>query len=309
MSLHRTLDFIFRQPAPAAPIHDLRGWWRRHCDATRSFSSPGALAVVTGFLSDRLGYAFASGYQSAVHAAWPNLDPQRVAALCVSEANGNGPRDMQTQIQLRGDTVIVSGEKSFATLGTFAQELLVVGRVGEVAGRPRLGIVLVDSDASGAQLTPHKALSFAPEIPHAHLQLDVRVPAHRLSPDDGWDHLVKPFGAMEDALVRAAICGHLVGVARYRSWPVEELDALGAAATALAAFDVATDLRSAAVWRVLEATLVYADTTIAQADQRLTKAAADDLNDEVAQRWVRDRPLMFLARGRRAARLSRARRN
>ena len=308
MSLHRTLDFILRQPAPAAPIHGLRGWWRRHRDAARSFASPGALAVVTGFLSDRLSYAFASGYQNALHAAWPSLDPERVVSLCVTEATGNGPRDIHTSISLHGDQVTVRGEKNFATLGGFADDLLVVGRVGEIAGRPRLGVVHLDPSDAGVQLLPLKALSFVPEIPHSHVHIDTSVAAQRLSPDDGWDRLVKPFGALEDALVRAAVCGHLVGVARARQWPIDELDTLAAAAQALAAFDVATDMRSPAVWRALEATLKHVDRAIGAADQRLCDDAAADHHDEIAARWVRDRPVLQVAQGRRAARIARVRR-
>ncbi len=308
MSLHRTLDFILRQPAQAAPIHGLRGWWRRHRDAARSFPSPGALAVVTGFLSDRLSYAFASGYQNAVHAAWPSLDPERVVSLCVTETTGNGPRDIQTSISLRGDQVAVRGDKSFATLGGFSEDLLVVGRVGEVADRPRLAVVHLDAGSPGVQVLPLKALAFTPEIPHAHIRIDATAAAQRLSPDDGWDHLVKPFGALEDALVRAAVCGHLVGVARVRRWPVDELDTLAAAAHALAAFDVATDMRSPVVWRALEATLKHVDRVIGAADQRLCDDAAADPLDEFAARWVRDRPVLNVARGRRAASIARVRR-
>ncbi|MCO4764030.1 MAG: hypothetical protein KC502_21125 [Myxococcales bacterium] len=309
MSLHRTLDFVFRQPADAAPIHDLRGWWRRHRDVAQRFSDPGSLAIVAGFLADRVGYAFASGYQCALHAVWPEIEPTRVVSLCVTEQTGNGPRQMHTRLELVGDQVTVKGEKTFATLANFADDLLVVGKMGEFSGRPKLGVVRLEPGDPGVSMEVMDELLFAPEVSHVHLTLDTQVSAQRLSADDGWNGLVKPFGALEDALVRAAVCGHLIGVARARGWQDDLVDTLSAVALALATFDGQTDLRSHAVWRTLEATLKAADRIIAEADELLSAEAEADESDEVAHRWLRDRMLLDVGKGRRTARLARARKS
>ncbi len=313
MRLHRVLDYVFRQPVPAAPILDGQTWWRRHRDLAAVFPQPGALAVVAGFVSDRVAWAFASGYQSALRALEPALGPDDLAALCVTEHAGNGPRDIATTVELRGDRVRVRGTKSFVTLGTLATDLLVVGVSGELRGRPRLSVVRLRADDPGVRVTLSSPTPFAPELPHGVLEIDTEVPVERLNPGDGWDRQIKPFGGLEDALVRAALCGHLIAVGRASGWPDAELENLASCAVTLAAFDDVGDLRSPAVWRALEGALGQADAAFGAANARLEggvstpQAAPEGPAMSAAERWLRDRALVNVAGKRRHARTARAR--
>ena len=55
-------------------------------------------ALLGGFDADRVGWAFASGYQAALRALLPELPADAVAAFCVTEESGNRPRDIHTRI-------------------------------------------------------------------------------------------------------------------------------------------------------------------------------------------------------------------
>ncbi len=99
----------------------LERWWSMYQDLT---GSSGERARAGGRASDRLGFAFASGYQAAAERMF---GAGRKTALCATEAGGNHPRRIQTTL-LDGR---VTGEKTFVTLGTHADRLAVVARVGE----------------------------------------------------------------------------------------------------------------------------------------------------------------------------------
>lgn len=51
-------------------------------------ADPFEAAVVGGLTADRLGYAFAAGYASALRRLVPTLDQATSACLCVTEAGG-----------------------------------------------------------------------------------------------------------------------------------------------------------------------------------------------------------------------------
>ena len=86
------------------------------CDSPGADST--ALAIAGGFAADRVGWAFASGYQAALRALVPGLSHDTLAAFCVTEAEGNRPRDIRTTIVPQPDgTLRIDGSKRWTTLG------------------------------------------------------------------------------------------------------------------------------------------------------------------------------------------------
>jgi hypothetical protein len=83
--------------APRA-IKDVNDWWHSWRSLEAAGTEPAALSIAGGFAADRVGWAFASGYQAALRALIPGLPQATLAAFCVTEVEGNHPRHMRTTI-------------------------------------------------------------------------------------------------------------------------------------------------------------------------------------------------------------------
>ncbi|MGW4631402.1 acyl-CoA dehydrogenase family protein [Nocardia sp. NPDC004415] len=249
-------------------------------------------AVIAGFGSAGTGPAFLGGYQEALRALVPTLDPADLVSMCATEAGGGRPSAIATTVTEDG---LVTGTKSFATLGTFATRFLVIARAGERPdGRPALRAVLVPAGAA-AVVTPLPELPFAPEIPHASVEFDAAPGV--LLPGDGYTDYLKPFRTVEDVHVLAAVLGQLLRVARQAQWPaeaVEQLLAVFAGVRGLGGENPASAGVHIALGGVFE---------------RLTRLRAEleplwnRVDPEVRRRWERDAPLLGVAGKVRAARL------
>jgi len=97
------LRFLLTEPPTPAPLGSVEDWWTRHLPLSSRFSLPVDVAFAGGFAADRLGYAFASGYHSALRTLFPQLPPQHRYALCVTEAGGGHPSAMQTRLTGPGE--------------------------------------------------------------------------------------------------------------------------------------------------------------------------------------------------------------
>lgn len=209
-------------------------WWKRHEKVGVRFATNAARAFAGGFAADRLGYAFASGYQEALGALVPALMGVR-SAFCITEKGGTAPSALDTHFELKGDHYEVSGHKTHVTLGAHAEELLIVGHIGlDDHERRRIRVARVPANREGVELTARPDYPFAPEIPHAQLSLTrVRVSQDEVLEGDGYDEYVKPFRTTEDLHVTAAIVGHLMRMGRLSGWGPAELEALTAFAAAI----------------------------------------------------------------------------
>src|SRR6185295_12162882 len=150
-------------------------WWQTHLHVA-SGSSPAIAAVLGGFSADRLGYAFASGYTAALDRLLGG--PTQRRSLCATEARGAQPSQIECRLDLdAAGGGRLSGEKSFATLGHLADELVIVATVGRDAeGRNQLRVARIPSNREGVQFGEPVRPTFVPELPHAPLRLhDVRV--------------------------------------------------------------------------------------------------------------------------------------
>lgn len=292
MTVHALLDHLLTADPSPAPIADVDAWWARVQDLP--FEESGARAAAGGFAADRLGWAFASGYQAALRRLVPGLDGK--VALCATEAEGNRPRHIETRLE----DGRVTGTKSFVTLGTAADRLLVVATDGvDAAGRNRLKVVVVSADAPGVTVRAQPELPFVPEIDHATLVLE-GAPGEVL-PGDGYADYVKPFRTVEDLHVHAALYGWLIQIGRRAGWADELLEGAFTLLTATVGL-CGADPSSVGVHRALGGIL---DGTLDLLEA--TEPAWAAVDEETRGRWARDQPLLRVAGSARAARLAKAR--
>jgi acyl-CoA dehydrogenase len=216
-----SLYAVLATPPDPEPIASVEAWWQRYQTSTSVLSPPAHLpidqAILGGFLSDRVGYAFASGYQAALRALIPDLPSDRLASLCMTERGGGHPRAVETRLdadpsQERPDAYRLNGHKRWATLCAETGVLLVAASTGTgEGGQNRLRLVRVESQTPGVTLHAMPAPPFTAEIGHAEVELEGVLVAERdIYPGDGFARYVRPFRTVEDIHVFAAIFAYLV---------------------------------------------------------------------------------------------------
>ncbi|MBU8895056.1 acyl-CoA dehydrogenase family protein [Corallococcus sp. M34] len=297
------LRFLLTQPCEPPALDGVEAWWQRHRALLPRFPDAADLALAGGFGADRLGYAFASGYHAAHRRLFPQLPAERPTALCATEPGGAHPSAIQTRLVADGEGWRLDGEKTFVTLGTRAELLLVVATEGQDAqGRNRLRLVAVEARAPGVQVEALPELPFVPEIPHAGLRLDrVQVSAADVLPGDGYARYLKPFRTVEDCHIQLALVGWMLQLGRRHGWPErvrEELLALAVMLRGVSRADPSAPETHVALGGALE--LVRRALTSAEPEW----ARVDALTRE---RWERDRRLLDVAGKVRAKRLIAAR--
>jgi hypothetical protein len=287
--------------AVAPPCESVAEWWPRH--RAIAAEHPGSIeqAIVGGFVADRVGWAFASGYQAALHALFADAPSDKLCALCVTEADGNSPKAIRSSLQASSGGWILNGAKKWTTLGPDGSLFFVAAR-DEAASHDRAAIKLarVSSNAPGVEIQAMPATKFVPEVPHAQLKFqDVKVDS--LLPGDGYDLYVKPFRTVEDIHVQAAVLAYLMREAQRLSWPghwIERLSALLAALSTLSNMppsNAETHIGLAGALRISAG-------LIGETEEFWLKSAADP----AALRWRRDRELLQVASKARELRAERA---
>jgi alkylation response protein AidB-like acyl-CoA dehydrogenase len=303
--MHPAIDACLRAPTAVPERDSVAAWWPRWRDGAARADGSAAQALLGGFDADRVGWAFAAGYQAALRALLPELPAGRVAAFCVTEDAGNRPRDIRTRITPSADGgATIDGAKRWTTLGPDSSELLVVGAMPPRAGetRPQLRVARVAVGTPGLQLLPMPETRFVPEVPHARVQLDgVHVGAAALLDGDGYERYVKPFRSIEDAHVTLAVLAYLLREARQRAWPRSVAERL-CAALALLADLAAAPADSPAVHVALAGALAQAQALYEEAG----RLWAQQGQDPAAQRWQRDSALFAVASSARSQRAARA---
>lgn len=302
--MNAALTHCLQAPTRVPERHSVADRWPRWRDGSASADGTAAMAMLGGFDADRVGWAFAAGYQAALRALLPSLPTDAVAAFCVTEEAGNRPRDIHTRFTPRDDgDWSIDGAKRWTTLGPDSSLLLVVGALPRVEGtsQPRLKVACVATGTPGLQLLPMPDTRFVPEVPHARVRLDaVRVQASALLPGDGYASYVKPFRTLEDTHVTLAVLAYLLRESRARLWPASFAERSCAVMTVLA--EVASAPADApATHVVLAGALALARSLYAEAGALWAATPGDP----AAHRWLRDAPLFDVAstaRGQRAAR-------
>lgn len=278
-------ELLLRSPAAPSAFVDVGASYARLESMDASWTGSIDRAAAGGFVADRLGVAFLAGYRAALQRLDPTLSR---ASLCATEEGGAHPRAIRSRIEPRDGAFVLSGVKSFATLASHAQALLVVASVGESDGKNRLRVARIPSARAGVTIRERAPLPFAPELPHAELMLEsVRVEASEILDGDGYERVLKPFRTVEDAHVLAATVGYLVQIAR-RFGPMEaQIEA--ALATLAALREVGRRDPLAPSTHVLLAG------TLASAERLSTAADLTRADEATRMRWERDRPLLAVA--------------
>ena len=299
------LTFCLTRPTDVPAPDGLQAWCEQWRQLAAERHDPVGLALRGGFAADRVGWAFAAGYQSAlrqlIKVNGGTVDDHELLAMCATEAGGNRPRDIETRIADDGaGGVTVTGRKTWTTLGSACTGLLVVGRVdGGETDRPALKIARVDTHTQGVSLVEKPPLDFVPEVPHVAAVFD-GAKAEALMPGDGYSDFVKPFRTVEDTFIALAVQAWLVREGRARGWPRSFLESLIASLAGLAAV-AAQPAGAPATHIALTGALARTNDLYQQAD-----ALWADERDAAAERWRRDRPLFQVAGKPRAMRAQRA---
>lgn len=193
------LPALFRPPPPAGSLADRIAALR----AAPAEADPAELALEGGLAAGSLGQAFAVGYLAAVRRLHPHGG---LAALAITEATGAHPRAIRSRLVHDGARWHLDGQKRWITLAPFVDRLLVLAAVDGHDGEARdLRIAVVRCDAPGLTLRPMPPTPFAPEVPHAELELVDVAPIAVL--DQGWTRFARPFRTVEDLHVALAVAG------------------------------------------------------------------------------------------------------
>ncbi len=288
-------ELLTLSPSPK-PMDSIDAWWQRHCQAVAGFERSIHRAMVGGFAADRPAYAFASGYQEALRRLLgiAGLDDRPTKmALCATEEGGNRPSAIKTRLEPDGDGYRLNGNKRWATLGSYAESLLIFASVGlDESGRNRITAVHIPADRQGVNQSsvPAAEQPFLPEIPHSRLELDnVRVAASERLDGDGYALYLKPFRTVEDCHVYAALAAWLLQVARRSDWPQSALEAITLSLAGVSAI-ASGDHKSPATHIALAG-------LVAQANELLTEQEANwaNVDEQTRSRWQRDQVLLKVA--------------
>jgi acyl-CoA dehydrogenase len=299
----KLLDVLLSTDPVVAPVPSIAAWWERHQAVVALGGATIDHAILGGFAADRLGYAFASGYQAALRSLAPDLPADRFASLCVTERGGGHPRAIETQLTPTDEGFLLRGSKRWATLSDVAGVLLVAATSGppDERGRPQIRVVRVDSDRPGVLVTPMPPPPFTPEILHGEVRLDdVRVTAEAVLPGDGYERYIKPFRTIEDLHVQGALFGYLLGEARRGGFARAILERLAALLATLRAL-AASDPSDAGVHVALAGALRTAAPLLTEIEASWALAGGPAFAS-----WQRDRPLLGIAESARTKRLERA---
>lgn len=263
-------------------------------------------ALWGGLHADRLGFAFRAGYASALRRLFAHAGaPLPTGKLCLAatEKGGGHPRAIETTLREENGVFLLQGEKTFATLASASDEILVVATRGKTDdGKNQLVIVRIARDANGVSIEDRPPTPFAPEIPHAIVRFDdVAVASSAVLPGDGYDVWLKPFRTIEDTHVLASTVGYLAGVARAYGFDrnvIAELVAHAASLVDLGARDPSDPVTHVLLAGVFSSARKLAASLDGEWHHKVTP--------EERERWLRDMPLLLVAENARTKRTENA---
>lgn len=290
--MNDAIELCLGTPPTAQPCEDVTRWWPRYRETAARWPRTIDVAIACGYAGDRAAWAFAGGYQASLRALAPDFPADRLGAMCVTEENGNRPKDIRTTIaEEPGGRITITGAKRWSTLGPDSGLLLVAGTTAAEGERPAIRIARVPADAPGVRIEPMPPTKYVPEIAHARITLErVVLPADALMPGDGYENCVKPFRTIEDTHIGAAVLAYLVREARARNWPHEWIARAVSVITSLAG--VAARDPSDPVAHVMLAGAQDARRRLIEECAALWGEAP---GDDAARRWHRDAAMLGIA--------------
>lgn len=280
-----------------APCDSVVEHWRRHLAGTSDLERTIDQAIVGGVIADRPAYAFASGYEAALHALVPSLPRETLASLCVTEEGGGHPRAIHAKLE--GGRL--EGGKRWSTMAPVADVLLVAASAGEEGDKKLLRLVRLERTRAGVTIEPMPATPFVPEVPHARVTLaGVVVADEDVLPGDGWESYVKAFRTIEDVHVTAALVANVFQAAIRYGFPDELRTRLWAM---LVLFRALADERAndSSVHLALAGAIFEVRHVLDDAKPSWARVPA-----EIRDRWERDRAILGVAEGVRTKRMETA---
>ncbi len=209
------------------PLSSITEWKSVYDKNTNDWAIPADKAMIGGFISDRVAYAFAAGYQASIQRLVPDLPSNAITAVCITEEGGAHPRMIKSSLvpvdAHSGDQSLwkLNGKKQFVTCATDADQLLVAASTGlDQDGKNQIRMVMLSREISGLTFELMKDLPFIPEISHGKITFDnVTVQKSQILAGDGYIEYIKPFRTIEDIHVSIAMLGYLFRVSCQYKWP------------------------------------------------------------------------------------------
>lgn len=290
------------------PLGSFDDWKKIFDKEASAWSETLEMAVVGGFISDRVSYAFVSGYESAIRHMFPKLPKEAVVAFCVTEEGGGHPKAIQSTLMKTDELSdgekkwVLNGSKKFITCADEAELVLAAASTGTTSdGKNQIRIVLVDKKTPGISVELMDQLPFVKEISHGRLHFkDVALKESQILKGDGYNEYIKPFRTIEDIHVFGAILGYLFRVASIFDWPKNINEGLLSLITTIKSLAVCNPL-SKEVHIVLAGVFRQLSDLLDRADPYW-----DKVDKDTRAIWERDRALLNVAGRAREKRLASA---
>lgn len=290
------------------PEADFGRWRRRFHQETASWPTPVDRAIIGGWITDCMAFAFTAGYGAALQALVPDLPIDKITCFGITEEGGGHPRAIKTALSPVDDDTQdhgpwkVTGKKKYITCAREADLFLVAASAGvSPDGKNQIRMVRIAREAPGIEINPMPDLHLVPEISHGEVLFrEVIVQAVDLLPGDGYRDYIKPFRTIEDLHISAAILGYLFRKARRYNWPREIKGNILGCIVSIRALAVADPVASHVHIAVHEA-LGH----IKEVFGRL-EPLWDQIGGKEKRDWDRDKILMNIADKARAKRLETA---
>lgn len=293
MSVFSPVQWCLKAPVDVPAMETADDWLTNWRQLPLDELPPFALAVMGGFQADRAAWAFSAGYEAALRAMFPQISGGGLHGFSLSEEGIRSPRDLQTLWQAdAAGGIRLNGNKGWVPLPEHCEAYFVVCRASGPQGA--LSVVRMPATADGVSMSPRNPAAFMPELPAARMQLqDVALDASAMLPGDGWTDYARPFGALEELYVSAALMGYLLREGRARDWPQALLRQMLAAITLLERLAAETGSDQSLV--LLAGATEWVRTLLTRA----TAHWAEQPDDVAGQRWVRDQTVqrMWAASG------------
>lgn len=300
------LGMVYRREIPQLnPQQDVSAWINQSAEAMAAWQQPIHQAIMGGWYSDRVAYAFLAGYQSALRARFKIAPKRGLLAFCVSEKGGARPTAFETIGELDSQTgdVTLSGRKTFVTCAGQAQWLLVAYKAGlQNNGLPLINIGLLPSDGSGVSIESMPDMPFMPEIKRGTLNLqNAEVQKERVLKGDCYLNYAKPFSASEGNYILSSVLAYLLNVSCRYAWPGDQVDELVSLLVATVAIAERDPLANQ--------TLIISN-GIRQSLKTLhqnIKPLWQQVEEQEKQRWLRDGGVLFASDKAHQIRIKKAR--
>jgi len=287
--MYRIIDAQLKQPQFAS--------FTEFAQAALSQDKKNSLQAVlsVSLRASSIGQAFAVGYRCALQALLPELNSSQWVAMCVTEPQGNHPKQIQTQVTPDG---LVSGQKSFVTMAELSQQLIVIAKTGEAqGGRPVLKAVLLQQPSTGITLQIMNAMNLVPDIGHGQIALENAQGI--ILPGDGHNDYSKRFRYLEDIHVLMAFAGLIFNVSVRHKMPSNISEKCLLLISSLLAQKLLDE-----PWQHLHIAAAFGMFEKIVGD---FEASFDSVPESFKSNWLRDKKLFSIANKAKLARTERAR--